>query len=196
MQPANGCTQNHLLQPHAATHACQWPPQGTFEIFDIWLRSWRHDSNPGGRHGPHGLEACLALCVGPQWPELANTCLGLLPACVGTVPCTWLHTANLFWHVNTFWRPLGHFPVTTGILAVFCHLWAAGMPTQLLGAPQGWVALKTGCICHAPNQNGHSKPNGARHGMGAKTPFSFKKSVVVLSRLPQARIGPLNGHWA
>ena len=131
---------------------------------------------PAAAMGPMGLhhEACLAICVGPQWPELANTCLGLLPACVGTVPCTWLHTANLFWHVNTFWRPLGHFPVTTGILAVFRHLWAAGMPTQLLGAPQGWVALKTGCICHAPNQNGHSKPNGARHGMGAKTPFSFK----------------------
>ena len=124
----------------------------------------------------------FGLCVGPQqWPELANTCLGLLPACVGTVPCTWLHTASLFWHVNTFWRPLGHFPVTTGVLAVFCHLWAAGMPTQLLGAPQGWVALKTGCICHAPNQNGHSKPNGARHGMGAKTPFSFEKGVEILS---------------
>ena len=107
--------------------------------------------------------------------------MGLLPACVGTVPCTWLHTASLFWHVNTFWRPLGHSLVTTGILAVFCHLWAAGMPTQLLGAPQGWVALKTGCICHAPNQNGHSKPlDGARHGMGAKTPFSFEKSVGIL----------------
>ena len=108
-------------------------------------------SKSDDRHGPHGLEACLALCVGPQWPELANTCLGLLPACVGTVPCTWLHTANLFWHVNTFWRPLGHFPVTTGILAVFCHLWAAGMPIQLRGGPQGWVALKIGCICHAPS---------------------------------------------
>ena len=55
------------------------------------------------------------------------------------------------------------------------------MPTQLLGAPQGWVALKIGCICHAPNQNGHPKPNGARHGMGAKTPFSFKKGVEILS---------------
>ena len=126
------------------------------------------------------------------WPPVARVGKHMLGAvasmchCVGTVPCTWLHTANLFWHVDTFWRPLGHFPVTIGILAVFCHLWAAGMPTQLLGAPQGWVALKTGCICHAPNQNGHSKPNGARHGMGAKTPFSFKKGVEILSQYQSA----------
>ena len=137
------------------------------------------NQTPRRPHGPHGLEACLAICVGPQWPGLANTCLGLLPACVGTVPCTWLHTASLFWHVNTFWRPLGHSLVTTRILAFFCHLWAAGMPTQLLGGPQGWVALKIGCISHAPNQNGHPKPNGARHGMGAKTPFPFKKGQRV-----------------
>ena len=169
---------NHM-QPHACA-GCHPKALLKFSTFDSESASCAC-LKISRLHGPHGLEACLALCVGPQWPELANTCLGLLPACVGTVPCTWLHTANLFWHVNTFWRPLGHFPVTTGILAVFCHLWAAGMPTQLLGAPQGWVALKTGCICHAPNQNGHSKPNGARHGMGAKTPFSFKKGVEILT---------------
>ena len=125
MHPTNECTKNHLPQPHATTCMCWLPPQGTFEIFDICTGSDCFAQDQTGHHGPHGLEACLALHVGPQWPELANTCRGLLSACVGTVPCTWLHTANLFWHVNTFWRPLRHFPVTTGILAVFCRLWAA-----------------------------------------------------------------------
>ena len=124
MHPTNECTQNHLPQPHTTTCMCWLPPPGTFEIFDFCLRiSQRCASKLAAPM--HGLEACLALHVGPQWSELANTCRGLLSACVGTVPCTWLHTASLFWHANTFWPPLGHFPVTTGILAVFCRLWAA-----------------------------------------------------------------------
>ena len=168
----------NYMQPHACAGG---HPNTLLKFSTFASESGSCASELGGHCGPHGLGACLALCVGPQWPELANTCLGLLPACVGTVPCTWLHTASLFWHADSFWRPLGHSLATTGILAVFCHLWAAGMPTQLLGAPQGWVALKIGCICHAPNQNGHPKPNGARHGMGAKTPFSFKKGVEILS---------------
>ena len=125
MHPTNECTKNHLPQPHATTCMCWLPPQGTFEIFDFCTGSDCFAQDQIGHHGPHVVEACLALCVGPQWPELANTCWGLLSACVGTVPCTWLHTARLFWCVNSFWPPLGHFPVTTGILAVFCRLWAA-----------------------------------------------------------------------
>ena len=136
------------MQPHACASG---HPKALlkFSTFDSESDSCASESD--GRHGPHGLEACLALCVGPQWPELANTCLGLLPACVGTVPCTWLHIASLFWCANTFWPPLGHSLVATGILAVFCRLWAAGMPTQLLCGPQGWVALKIGCICCCPH---------------------------------------------
>ena len=125
MHPTNECTKNHLPQPHATTCMCWLPPQGTFEIFDFCLRIRRLCLRIRRLHGPHGLEACLALHVGPQWPELANTCWGLLSACVGTVPCTWLHTARLFWCANTFWPPLGHFCVPLGILAVFCRLWAA-----------------------------------------------------------------------
>ena len=70
----------------------------------------------GGHCGPHGLQACLALCVGPQWPELANTCLGLLPACVGTVPCTWhrLHTANLSVFYFPHQSPISHTFVRAG----------------------------------------------------------------------------------
>ena len=35
-------------------------------------------------HGPHRLEACLALCVGPQWPELANpSMLGVVVSMCG-----------------------------------------------------------------------------------------------------------------
>ena len=110
------------MQPHACA-GCHPKALLKFSIFAPDCGGCASDC--GGRHGPHGLEACLALHVGPQWPELANTCWGLLSACVGTAPCTWLHTASLFWHANTFWPPLGHFPVTTGILAVFCRLWAA-----------------------------------------------------------------------
>ena len=76
--------------------------------------------------GPMGLRHVWPFVLAPSgrsWQT--HACMGLLPACVGTVPCTWLHTARLFWCVNTFWPPLGHFPVTTGILAVFCRLWAA-----------------------------------------------------------------------
>ena len=136
------------MQPHA----CAGDHPNTLLKFSTFAsESGSCASELGGHCGPHGLEACLALCVGPQWPELANTCLGLLPACVGTVPCTWLHTANLFWHVNTFWRPLGHFPVTTGILAVFCRLWAVGMPNHLPGGPQRWVVLKIECVCCCPH---------------------------------------------
>ena len=63
------------------------------------------DSDPGAvppqileaAMAPMGAgEACFATCVGPQWPEWANTCLGLLLACVGTRPCTWLHRAMPF----------------------------------------------------------------------------------------------------
>ena len=129
MHPANECTKNHLPQPHSQPHAttcmCWLPPQGTFEIFDFWLRIRQLCLRIRRPLGPHGLEACLALHVGAQWPGLANTCWGLLSACVGTVLCTWLHTARLFWCVNTFWPPLGHFCVPLGILAVFCRLWAA-----------------------------------------------------------------------
>ena len=135
-QPMNapkiiGC--NHM-QPHmlASGH-----PKALLKFSTFASESGSCASELGGHCGPHGLEACLALCVGPQWPELANTCLGLLPACVGTVPCTWLHIASLFWYANTFWPPLGHSLVTTGILTVFCRLWAAGMPIQLPGGPQG-----------------------------------------------------------
>ena len=111
---------NHM-QPHACA-GCH--PKALLKFSTFASESAGCASELAASHGPHGLEACLALCVGPQWPELANTCWGLLSACVGTVPCTWLHTARLFWCVNTFWPPLGHFPVTTGILAVFCRLWA------------------------------------------------------------------------
>ena len=48
-------------------------------------------------------------------------------------------------------------------------------------APKGGWPLKWGAFAMPPTQNGHPKPNGARHGMGAKTPFSFKKSVEILS---------------
>ena len=112
---------NHM-QPHACA-GCH--PKALLKFSTFASESDSCASELDGPHGPHGLEACLALHVGPQWPELANTCWGLLSACVGTVPCTWLHTARLFWCVYTFWPPLGHFPVTTGILAVFCRLWAA-----------------------------------------------------------------------
>ena len=112
---------NHM-QPHACA-GCHPKALLKFSTFDS--ESGSCGSELGGPHGPHGLEACLALHVGPQWPELANTCWGLLSACVGTVPCTWLHTARLFWCANTFWPPLGHFCVPLGILAVFCRLWAA-----------------------------------------------------------------------
>ena len=120
---------NHM-QPHACA-GCHPKALLKFSTFDL---------DPGAvpqtlgadMSGPHGLEACFNVwpfnCVGPQWPELAylaNTCWGLLSACVGTVPCTWLQTARLFWCVNTFWRPLGHFCVPLGVLAVFCRLWAA-----------------------------------------------------------------------
>ena len=138
---------NHM-QPHACA-GCH--PKALLKFLTFDSNPGGCASNLGGLHGPHGLEACLALHVGPQWPGLANTCLGLLSACVGTVSCTWLHTARLFWCVNTFWPPLGHFPVTTGVLAVFCRLWAAGVSTQLLSGLQGWVALNIECICQCPH---------------------------------------------
>ena len=116
----------NCMQPHACAGG---HPNTPLKFSTFASESASCASESAGHHGPHGSvrgEACLALCVGPQWPELANTCWGLLSACVGTVPCTWLHTARLFWCVNTFWRPLGHFCVPLGILAVFCRLWAAG----------------------------------------------------------------------
>ena len=126
MHPTNKCTKNHLPQPHATTCICAGCHPKALLKFSIFAQDQiaLHRIRLATM-GPNGLGACLALHVGPQWPELANTCWGLLSACVGTVPCTWLHTARLFWCVNTFWPPLGHFPVTTGILAVFCRLWAA-----------------------------------------------------------------------
>ena len=125
MHPTNECTQNHLPQPHATTCMCWLPPQGTFEIFDFASKTGGCASETGGLHGPHGLEACLALHIGPQWSGLANTCLGLLSACVGTVPCTWLRHASLFWHANSFWLPLERFlrtPAFWRFFAVFGQL--------------------------------------------------------------------------
>ena len=82
---------NHM-QPHACA-GCH--PKALLKFSTFASESGGCASELGGLHGPHGLEACLALHVGPQWPELANTCWGLLSACVGTVPCTWLHRGTL-----------------------------------------------------------------------------------------------------
>ena len=38
-----------------------------------------------------------------------------------------------------------------------------------------------GAFADAPTQSGHPTPNIARCGMGAKTPFSFKKGVEILT---------------
>ena len=169
------------MQPHACTGGHP----------NTLLKFSTFDSDPGAvpqileaAMGPMGLRHVWPFVLAPSgrsWQKQANTCLGLLLAHVGTWPCTWLHTASLFWHVNTFWRPLGHSLVTTRILAFFCHLWAAGMPTQLLGGPQGWVALKIGCICHAPTKMGTQSPTGKGMAWVPKHHFPCKR---VLGFLP------------
>ena len=148
--------------------AC-WPPkEGNFREMPP---SPKKCISPGGTH----QASPLTCSINPGHQNLARACPQVFLASF----CSWLLVFTLLSHLGLGARWL--FFVTIGILAFFCRLWAAGMPTQLLGGPQGWVALKIGCICHAPNQNGHSKPNGARHGMGAKTPFFFKTGVEILS---------------
>ena len=120
---------------------------------------------------------------------LSNTCLGSLLAHVGTWPChgAWLCPAMLFqvWCANAFWPALGCFPVTlsvaTGVLAVFCRFWAAGMLPQHPHGPWGYVPPKV-CGLGCPQaQSGHPGPNRRRCSMGAKTPISHFRGVVILT---------------
>ena len=128
-----------------------------------------------------GLEACLALHVGPQWPELANTCWGCcqhvwalchalgctLPGCFGVLTLFGPHLGISVCHLG-FWR----------FFAVF------GQPACQLScsvAPKGGWPSKLSAFADAPTQSGHPTPNMARCGMGAKTPFSFKKGVEILN---------------
>ena len=170
---------NHM-QPHACASG---HPKALLKFSTFDSESDSCDSESDGHCGPHGLGACLALCVGPQWPGLANTCLGLLPACVGTWPCTWLCPAMLFWCANTFWPALWRFPVTTGILAVFCRFGVAGMPPRCAYGPWGWVpptVCGLGCL---QAQSGRQWPNRRRCGMGAKMAVSHFTGVEILSLL-------------
>ena len=62
---------NHM-QPHACA-GCH--PKALLKFSTFASESDSCASELDSPHGPHGLEACLALHVGPQWPGLANTCL-------------------------------------------------------------------------------------------------------------------------
>ena len=68
-----------------------------------------------------------------------------------------------------FWRFFAHFGQP------------ACLPSDFLAPRDGW-ALNCGAFAAAPAQSGHPKPKRARCGMGAKTLFSFKKSVEILMR--------------
>ena len=124
----------NYMQPHACADGHP-NPLLTFLTFDS--ESGSCDSESGGRHGPHRGEACFATCVGPQWPEWANTCLGLLLACVGTRPCTWLHRASLFWHANSFWLPLERFLRTLPFWRFFAVFGQLACQTTCPVAPKG-----------------------------------------------------------
>ena len=71
---------NHM-QPHmlASGH-----PKALLNFSTFDSESDSCDSESDGHCGPHGLGACLALCVGPQWPELAKTGKHMLGVVAGT----------------------------------------------------------------------------------------------------------------
>ena len=89
--------------------------------------------------------------------------------------------------------PLGpwgwRFFAPIGILVIFCPLWAAGTPDWCLAGPWGWVALGLWGICCCPRSKWAPKPQHARCGMGAKTPFSCFRGVEILNVLCSPQTG-------
>ena len=71
---------NHM-QPHACASG---HPKALLKFSTFDSESASCASESAGLHGPHGLEACLAICVGPRWPELAKTGKHMLGVAAGT----------------------------------------------------------------------------------------------------------------
>ena len=146
--------------------AC-WPPkEGNFREMPP---SPKKCLSPGGTH----WASPLTCCIRPSGQNLARTC----PQVFLAGSCSWLLLLTVLSHLGlgvgcflpplTFWR----------FFAVFGQL--ACLPSGFLAPRVGW-ALNCGAFAAAPAQGGHPKPNMPRCGMGAKTPFSFKKSVEIL----------------
>ena len=126
--------------------------------------------SPGGTH----WASPLTCCIRPGGQNLARTC----PQVFLAGSCSWLLLLTVLSHLGlgvgcflsplTFWR----------FFTVFGQL--ACLSSNFLAPRVGW-ALNCGAFAAAPAQGGHPKPNMPRCGMGAKTPFSFKKSVEILN---------------
>ena len=147
---------NHM-QPHACA-GCHPKALLKFSTFASELDS---------PHGPHGLEACLALHVGPQWPELANTCmLGVVVSMCGHCAMHLVAHCQLVLACQHFLAATWAFP---------CHNWDFGgfLPSlgsrhansvarcpPRVGGPKNWVHLP----CPQPKWAPKAQRGKAWHG--------------------------------